>query len=75
MREILQRNMATPEEMEVEEDEVSSSPTPHSTYKHPRVNYVEYELEDSTKVFALGVEKAVWSKRVGNLDCKVVGVA
>ena len=75
VREILQRDMATPEEMEVEEDEVSSSPTPQSTYKHPRVNYVEYELEDSTKVFALGVEKAVWSKRVGNLDCKVVGVA
>ena len=75
VREILQRDMATPEEMEVEEDEVSSSPAPQSTYKHPRVNYVEYELEDSTKVFALGVEKAVWSKRVGNLDCKVVGVA
>jgi hypothetical protein len=52
--------MATVEEMEVEEDEVSSSPAPQSTYKHPHVNYVEYELEDSTKVFALGVEKAVW---------------
>jgi hypothetical protein len=62
VRDILERDMATPEQMEVEEggDEVSSAPSHPATLKHPRVNYVEYELDDSTKVFALGVERAVW---------------
>jgi hypothetical protein len=79
VRDILERDMATPEQMEVEEggDEVSSAPSHPATLKHPRVNYVEYELDDSTRVFALGVERAVWQKRQGGkiLNCKVMGVA